>query len=177
LSYHYQLACHWLNTTFRVLDIACGDGFGSKEVSPSVQSVIGADIDADIIAVAKADKSMPPNVKFQIEDVTDLSFDDETFDAVLSLETIEHVDSNLFLKETSRVLRSEGLLILSTPQNSLGRIPINATHVIEYSLDEVLDLDRPYFVVMKMIGFKAGKIHFEDDPRGTNTFLVLKKKG
>jgi 2-polyprenyl-3-methyl-5-hydroxy-6-metoxy-1,4-benzoquinol methylase len=45
-----------------------------------------------------------------------MSFEDESFDAVVvSVETIEHIDGYRFLEEIHRVLKPDGLLLLSTP--------------------------------------------------------------
>ena len=79
------------------------------------------------------------------------------------------------LREMSRILKPDGKLILSTPQNSHGHIPIHPHHHIEHSLESLLELTEKYFVTEQVIGFKAGTIYFEDDPIGTNTMLVLNK--
>ena len=68
-----------------------------------------------------------------------------------------------------------GLLALSTPQNRLGHIPVNAQHRREYSLDELLALVRPHFAVEAVIGVKQGRIVFPGDPFGQNTMLLCRR--
>lgn len=112
-----------------------------------------------------------------IEDVTNMSFKDNTFDVVTSFETMEHINPELYLKEIRRVLKPGGKLILSTPQNSLGYILINSQHNHEYSLEEITDITSEYFKILEIKVIKQGCIIHENDQRGTNTFIVLKKEG
>jgi 2-polyprenyl-3-methyl-5-hydroxy-6-metoxy-1,4-benzoquinol methylase len=116
-------------------------------------------------------------MNFEVEDVLGLSYADSTFDVVLSMETIEHVpDETMYLEEIRRVLRPGGRLVLSTPQNSFGAVPFNGNHFKEYSLKELKALVSKYFEIEHVIGFKAGRVYFEDDPIGTNTLMVLRKR-
>jgi hypothetical protein len=65
------------------------------------------------------------------------------------------------------------MFLLSTPQNSLGHIPINAQHNHEYSLEEIRNITSKYFRIQEIIGIKQGCIIHEGDYKATNTFLVL----
>ncbi|NQV22146.1 MAG: class I SAM-dependent methyltransferase, partial [Rhodospirillales bacterium] len=117
----------------------------------------------------------PSNLTFHIEDVTQMTFDDGTFDAVTSMETFEHVDPDAYLKEICRVLKPGGKLILSTPQSRMGLIPVNFAHMREYSLDETVGYCGRYFDVTKVIGIKAGRVIVPDDPIGANLMVVCTK--
>ena len=69
-----------------------------------------------------------------------LPLKDETFDAVVSLETIEHlVDPGGFATELGRILRTNGRLLLSTP-NAEGGLDPNPYHLKEFTLDQLLTL-------------------------------------
>lgn len=175
LSFHYELALTYLEPAMKTLDIACGDGFGVRIFSQKLKEIHGADIDAEIIAEAKR-RTHAPNVSFHVEDVTGMSYGSAEFDAITSMETFEHVDPLAYLKEVSRVLKPGGVLIMSTPQNSMGHIPITSCHVHEYSLDEVVNLCSQYFDIKHIIGIKAGRIIVPGDPKGTNTMLVCINK-
>lgn len=172
LSFHYTLSLDYIDKNDKVLDIACGLGFGSKIISEKCKNIIGADLSDESINICKINY---PDLKFQLEDVTDTTFGANYFDKILSFETIEHVDPIKYLIELKRILKKEGLLILSTPQNAIGKIPINPHHIIEFSSEQLLLLVEKYFEIIKVIGIKQGTIYFDGDPIGTNSFLVLKK--
>lgn len=91
------------------------------------------------------------------------------------METIEHVDPHKTLNELRRVLKKGGYLILSTPQNSSSSQCVNPVHLYEYSLNEIRAIISGYFEIERIIGLKAGKIYFEDDPIGANTVIFAKK--
>lgn len=174
LSFHYELASCYLEPSMKVLDIACGYGYGARFLSDKVTEIHGGDIDAETVKHAR---SLTPqsNVHIHEEDVTAISFPDNSFDAVLSMETIEHVDVLACIKEFFRVLRPKGTLILSTPQNKLGKIPINTAHKQEYSLQDIKFLCEKHFRIREVIGIKAGRIAIQGDPIGANTVLICEK--
>jgi 2-polyprenyl-3-methyl-5-hydroxy-6-metoxy-1,4-benzoquinol methylase len=174
LSFHYELAARYLAPSMKVLDIACGDGYGTRKLADQVDEVHGGDIDPDVIAQAGGEGQLR-NIRFHTEDITKMSFPENMFDAVVSMETIEHVAADDCLREIRRVLKPGGLSVISTPQNILGRIPINAMHVREYSLEEIVELCERYLTVREVIGIKAGRIVIPGSPKGTNTVIVCEK--
>jgi 2-polyprenyl-3-methyl-5-hydroxy-6-metoxy-1,4-benzoquinol methylase len=177
LGYHYDLCTKWISDGDSVLDIACGDGFGTDTIAGRDITITGADIDCEAVEEARRLHPKRDNMNFEVEDVLGLSYADSTFDVVLSMETIEHVpDETMYLEEIRRVLRPGGRLVLSTPQNSFGAVPFNGNHFKEYSLKELKALVSKYFEIEHVIGFKAGRVYFEDDPIGTNTLMVLRKR-
>lgn len=174
LGFHYELALKHIKKSMKVLDIACADGFGVRMMAQQLNEVHGADLDPESINVAK-NLSTAMNTKFFVEDVTSMSFDSSSYDAVTSFETLEHVPENACLEEIKRILKPGGMLVLSTPQNSIGNIPVNSCHLIEYSLKQLINLVSKYFIIIKVIGIKAGIIIDENDPYGTNTVLICIK--
>ena len=175
LSFHYKIALTHLKSSGRVLDIACGLGYGSALLANICTEVIGADIDPKAITMAADNYSALNNVRFVVADCQRLSFDDEYFDAVVSFETIEHVNAHSYLTEIRRVLKPNSTLILSTPQNAIGHIPVNPHHVLEYSLTGIKNLVSQYFIIDKVIGIKQGTIVFDNDSTGSNTVLFCHK--
>lgn len=123
----------------RVLDIACGVGYGTQILMRSLpDSVIGVDISEEAIEFARAHYEVP-GVKFVVGDATALPFEDNSFDVVVSFETIEHVPSALaFLKEVRRVLCPNGTFIVSTPRLKGGKR--SAFHVQEFEFERFKNL-------------------------------------
>ncbi len=99
----------------KVLDAACGEGYGSHLLSENAVEVIGLDIDEKSIEHAK-NKYKKNNLTFIEGSCSQLPFDDSCFDMVISFETLEHLEQQQeMLAEFKRVLRKDGVLIISTP--------------------------------------------------------------
>lgn len=175
LSFHYELAMTYIKDWMKVLDIACGDGYGTRILAQRCREIYGADIDKNIIAYNRENLS-DMNIRYDIEDVTNLSYQDNEFDAITSMETLEHVNVQKYFEELYRVLKPGGILIISTPQNLLGRIPITPAHLREYSMDELKNLCGTYFKIEKFIGIKQGRIIFPNDPYGNNSMAICSKR-
>lgn len=133
-----------------VLDAACGEGYGSDILASNAQKVYGMDIDKESIDHA-AKKYTKPNLQYLLGSIDKLPFEDGTIDIIISFETIEHVDESIqksFLKEIKRVLKKDGLLIMSTPNKKIYtdyRNYQNPFHVKEFYKDEFYDFLTSYF--------------------------------
>jgi SAM-dependent methyltransferase len=117
---------HWHRYVFarryvagkRVLDVACGEGYGSALLARVAANVLGVDIDADVVAHAGASYAALANVRFAQGSAGALPLPDASVDAVVSFETIEHLpreEQPRMLAEIARVLVPDGVLILSAP--------------------------------------------------------------
>ena len=136
----------------RVLDAACGEGYGVALLADASASVIGIDIDAGVIAAAAKRYGDLRNVRFASASVVELPLSDRSVDVVVSFETIEHIgatDQTRMLAEFARVLAPTGLLVLSSPNRpeySDARDYVNPFHVHELDRDELsrlLDAEFP----------------------------------
>jgi len=132
----YRLALQ-LADSRRVLDAACGSGYGTALLSRAASSAIGVDIDEATIAYAR---SKHQACEFAVGDVADLPFEADAFDLVVCFETIEHVvDPDQVLQELRRVLSEDGLLVISTP-NKHQYLVENEFHRREFSHEEFVEL-------------------------------------
>lgn len=99
----------------KILDVGCGVGTFAYQISKKAKHVIGIDLLPTSIEIAK-DFFQSDNLEFKVADLFEERFPDNSFDCILFLETIEHVDSPVaFLKEFHRILKPNGCLIVSTP--------------------------------------------------------------
>ena len=127
----------------RVLDAACGEGYGSYLLVQTARSVVGVDIDSRSIAHA-ASRYARPGLEFVAASVTALPQADASFDLVVSFETIEHLaEQRAMLAEFRRVLGATGCLVISSPNRPVyrglaeGKEEINHFHVKELDRAEL----------------------------------------
>jgi len=175
LTFHYHTAVKHLPRNSKVLDIACGDGYGSRYLAEQGHTVTGGDFDAEILVTARERSKGVKGIQFRHLNVMDIDAVDESFDAVVSMETVEHVDDIPYISEIHRILKPGGTFVLSTPQNSHGHIPVNAEHVREYSLEDIVSLCETKFQIIEKIGVKQGRVIVPGDLLGCNTMLVCQK--
>ncbi len=138
----------------RVLDVACGSGFGLRMlVDAGASAVIGVDYDASTLAsIRRADSSRT----LVHADATRLPLQSESVDVVVSFETIEHVrDACALVSEQRRVLKPGGHLVLSTPNLEFGPPALhsgNPFHIREFAADELRTLLLDYFDDVHLYG-------------------------
>ncbi len=111
----YVFASGFVKKGAVVLDCACGAGYGSQILSRNAKKVVGVDKDYNTVAFAnKYYKN--EKIDFFEKDLFEVDYLDETFDVIVSLETLEHVsDCTPFLRSVKRMLKKGGIAILSTP--------------------------------------------------------------
>ena len=101
----------------RVLDAACGEGYGSALLARAGGQVLGVDIDPGAVAHARARYAGLAGLRFDTGDATALdALPDAGFDLIVSFETLEHVQAQeRLLDGFVRLLAPGGLLLVSTP--------------------------------------------------------------
>ncbi len=98
-----------------VLDIACGEGYGTAILAQVAKSVIGVDIDAATIKHARH-TYYHQNIKFLVGSCESIPLPNESVDIVTSFETIEHHDKHEeMILEIKRVMKPGGVLVISSP--------------------------------------------------------------
>jgi SAM-dependent methyltransferase len=156
----------------RVLDAACGEGYGAALLAGVAQCVTGVDIEPGVVADAAARYARHGNLVFEAASVTKLPLPDASVDAVVSFETIEHLgaaDQPQMIAEFARVLAPGGILILSSPnrpQYSDARDYRNPFHLCELDRDELAQRLGPAFAHRQWFGQRRylGSAIWSDSP-------------
>ena len=120
-----------------VLEIGTGSGYGVSVIAPQTDHLTTIDKHN----VKKTSTESIPNVTFKKMDVPPLkNISSESFDYVICFQVIEHIKNDrLMIQEIKRVLKSEGKLIISTPNRHMS-LTRNPWHVREYSIQEFKEL-------------------------------------
>jgi SAM-dependent methyltransferase len=167
--YRRHLAVYeWIAERVRgldVVDMACGEGYGSAVLGRRAARVTGVDANPEAHAHAAA-KYTQPGVNFARDLVQTWA---EPVDAVVFLQTIEHVeDPGAILEHFKRILRPGGVAYVSTPNLLTLAGPDreksdNPWHVKEYRAEEYRELCEAHFDHVELLGlFHARKLRLHE---------------
>lgn len=143
-----------------VVDSGTGVGYGASMISEVAKHVYALDYDRDAINHAHG-KYGSSRVSFLVGDATQLPLRNASADIVLNFEVIEHVlDHQGLLTETSRVLRQNGILVVSTPNTETAQLFRGKAgftydaHVSEVGLLDFRKELREYFADVRIWGMR-----------------------
>ena len=169
----YMMARQYVRPGDRVLDAACGLGYGSRLLADGTlaTSVLGVDLDPWAVSYAEEHyASGRPRLSFAARDVACLDdLADGAFDVIVSFETVEHLaDPEAFLAACRRLLTPGGRFVCSIPNEWLDErgVDPNPHHLHVFDRTRLEAMCRRYFHVERVYGQTAGggmKLH--DAPR------------
>ena len=135
-----------------VLDAGCGEGYGTAMLGEAAASVVGLDLEPDVVDHARA---AYPDVRFEAGDLLSLPYPDAAFDGVVSLQVIEHLHRPIeFVSECARVLKPGGVFVCATP-NRITFSPEgirNPFHTVEFSAADLRAVLEPKFTIERVAG-------------------------
>lgn len=141
----YEFAARHARPT-RLLDISCGVGYGTRllvDRCPEIRQAVGVDIDESSVAYARQ-RYASPKTKFLACDC--MKFEDEPFDTIVSLETIEHLrQPAAFVARLASLLRADGVIIASVP--TTPSVDGNPHHLHDFSESSFRRLFEPHGLV------------------------------
>jgi 2-polyprenyl-3-methyl-5-hydroxy-6-metoxy-1,4-benzoquinol methylase len=151
----------------RVLDMACGEGYGSDVLARSAASVVGVDANPEAFEHARL-RYRRENLRFE-RGLVELYGEPASFDAVVFLQTIEHVQEPAAVLEHFRALLRPGGVVYVTTPNLLTLAPAGAAksdnpwHLREYRAHEFEALCRTAFARVEILGvFHARKLRLHE---------------
>ena len=151
----YRFACRLVSSGARVLDVACGAGFGLDMLLAARARPLGVDLSLAALAEARRTAPAAPLVR---ADAARLPLPDHVIDLAVSFETIEHVpDAAALVAELRRVVRPGGCLVLSTPNRAFRSTAgagagENPFHVREFTGPELRELLLSAFEHVELYG-------------------------
>jgi O-antigen biosynthesis protein len=148
--YHRYFFASRFSQGKRVIDFASGEGYGSAFLSSKAQSVIGIDIDAAAVMHAQRKYAACSNLTFEAgscESAPSLT----GFDMAVGFELLEHLNpdsQSRFLENVSRVLKQDGLFLVSSPEKMEYAETYSGTneyHKHEMTISELTEFLGKYF--------------------------------
>ncbi|MBI3999787.1 MAG: class I SAM-dependent methyltransferase [Candidatus Omnitrophica bacterium] len=137
----------------RVLDVACGTGYGVHYLAGFAEQIIGIDQSWEAVSYAY-EHYRRENTAFYVMNAGTLGFRDKSFDVVCSFETIEHLRNvEFYLGEVVRILKSNGVYLVSSPcVKETTLTPENPFHCQEWSVLDFETLLKRYFGSVRLFG-------------------------
>lgn len=161
----YDLATRYIanNPEMNVLDIACGFGTGSAHLKKQgAKNVTGVDISEHAVSHCISKYSGIENLSFLNGDALSLNFDEDSFDLIVSIHTMEHViDDNLFLQQLKLWLKPNSKIVLEVPllmkyPFAESAEPYGDAHIREYEVDALIAQFKNYFELIDAYGVSRG---------------------
>lgn len=97
-----------------VLELGCGTGYFTRELARSGAEIVAIDISPELLQIAKAN-CPAPNVRYEIQNAYELSYQDNVFDSVVGSSVLHHLEVEAALREIFRVLKPGGAIYFTEP--------------------------------------------------------------
>ncbi len=131
-----------------VLDVGSGVGYGSRILAEKAGAVLAVDVSEEAVRYA-GERYAGENIELVVGDCHQLPLASDSVDVVVSFELIEHLQGQqAHLLEVDRVLKPDGLTVISTPNRvfySQESNQVNPFHIHEFDFQEFLDFLKSVF--------------------------------
>ena len=152
--------------SLKALDVGCAIGVFTNLLHQKGYEALGIDTNKELLTFAK---NRYPRCTFKLMNALHLDLSPSTFDFVLALELIEHLDNPYkLLKNIHQVLKEDGVILLSTPNRlslegargvvmeraaRINWTAWDAEHKQVYTSVEIIQLLRQFFKIEKVVGY------------------------
>mgnify|MGYP002624936234 FL=1 len=104
------------NPVGHALNLGTGEGDYDPMIAAHCEQLVSCDINAQDVDFAKSLNQQVKNLRYRVENALDLSFPDNSFDLIVSVDVIEHVGQpQRMLEEVARVLKPGGRALITFP--------------------------------------------------------------
>lgn len=147
----YKFAVRQLKKTDVVLDAGCGPGYGAVFLSEFAGRVVGGDVDAELVRRNREVYSKVPNLSFEEINLLDRELSCDPFDAVVSMDVIEHFSEEQadgVVANYARLTKDDGFALIGTPNIASRQYASQRrldSHPKEYDPEEFVALLERYY--------------------------------
>jgi SAM-dependent methyltransferase len=145
-AYPLEYAFHLLGDIRgqRVLDLGCGSGENSLLLALKGGRLAAIDISADLLRLARQRLAVnsAPTAEFLVASAHDLPFEDVSFDAVLGIAILHHLDLSIVAREVARVLKPGGRAVFKEPVRNSRALEV-LRRLIPHRAPDVSPYERP----------------------------------
>ena len=173
--HRYQLAAQ-LCQGMRVVDLACGTGYGSAILQETAESVLGVDNDVATIDMANATVGAEHDVSFEVADALEFLARPlgEDYDAIVCFEGLEHFEHPEPVLDQLAQHAAAGIKIIVSVPNSKGLGEENEFHVTDYGYEEFLAAFERFGEIKVLFQFLAeGSLLTADDNAESSSAVIL----
>ncbi len=142
-----------------VLEIGCGTGMFTRKISKDRADLAAVDISHDLLRKAKQEVDLP-EVEFVQSDIEQMPFGNMTFDAVVGICVLHHLNMDAILPEVRRVLKKGGRIVFCEPNMMNPQLliqknvkPIKKIRILGETLDETAFFRWQLSHDLKRVGF------------------------
>ena len=145
-----------------VLELGCGTGYFTRELARSGAEVIAIDVSPELLNIARSNCSAP-NVRYEIQNAYDLSYNDSIFDSVIGSSVLHHLEIEDAVREIYRVLKPNGTIFFTEPNMLNPQIAIQKNvpwvkRKLGDSPDETAFFRWPLRRLLEVTGFRGVRI-------------------
>lgn len=164
ITARYKFCARLLKGYVNVIEIGCGDGFGSGMVAATVGQLVATDINDEMLRQNQARPGFGKNLCFAYHDFRSAPYPDKA-DAIYLIDTLEHIypdEESLFLTNLSLSLQTHGVCLMGTPNKHADTYANNwsrAGHVNLKSAEELVALGKSRFHNVFFFGMNDEVVH------------------
>ena len=164
ITARYKFCARLLTGCETVLEVGCGDGFGSGIVAQMVKELICTDINEELLEQNRKERNIFKNIVYEYFDFRERPYV-KAVNAIYLIDTIEHIypeEERIFMKNLASSLRDDGVCIIGTPNVEADKYANNWSregHVNLKNHKELLQLSHEYFKNVFFFGQNDEVIH------------------